>query len=212
MRKDLEQLLTRVEAQEAKQLSKKDYQRAFELVPESEFIMFAIPSQLKGLRGPLIVTNRHLMFVTGSGDHATIPLTDVHGTRYETIGMIKRKPFELYVTTANQELCFALAGASENSVLLFLELLDTAKNDLVSASASNAATATAVRQLVVYAIDGTDPLCFFMESAEYDDGVWKAITDRPTVESAAESLQASGWHVDSIAPTGDGRTAMHISA
>jgi hypothetical protein len=67
------------------------------------------------------------------------------------------------------------------------------------------------RQAVLYAVDGTDPLSFFTDNALADQDVWDTTQGCATPTAAAAALEQAGWRVESVAPTGDGRTAIRIS-
>ena len=80
-----------------------------------------LPVVLNDSRGPLVVTDSSLMFVSSAtGNHLVDRLSDVHSTHFSHVGsgFSRRKRFHLAIEVGDHEVLFGVTGYAKNLIWL----------------------------------------------------------------------------------------------
>ena len=126
---DLEAVLSELGSLDRKavrQLRKKDYQTALAALPVEERVLAVLPVALHDSRGPLVVTDRNLMFVSSvTGTRLVDGLSDVKCTHFTHIGsdFLHGKRFGLTIEVGDNEVHFSTSG-HEDTYLWFAHAIE----------------------------------------------------------------------------------------
>ena len=96
-----------------RQLRNKGFQTALAALPVEERVLAVLPVALNDIRGPLVVTDRNLVFVSSvTGTRLVDGLSDVKGTHFTHIGsgFLHRKRFDLAIEVGDNEVHFSTSG------------------------------------------------------------------------------------------------------
>jgi hypothetical protein len=129
LRADLEATLSELEKLDRKsvrQLRRKDYQTSLATLPAEDRVCAVLPVVLHDIRGPLVVTDRNLVFVScATGTRLVDGLSNVHDTRFTQVvsGFSRRKSFDLTIEVGDNEVHFDATG-TEKTLSWFAQAIE----------------------------------------------------------------------------------------